>query len=68
MGFHGSSGMNIARTFVIQISSFAAMWILMLGNDYMTIGHGLHPVISGSAATLLVLLPHLLSIGEERVW
>jgi hypothetical protein len=52
----------------VQVASFASLILLYLGHQYITVGYGLHPIIAGSAATLLVILPHLLSFGEEGLW
>lgn len=53
-----------------QISTFGAVVVGAMGYEYMTVGHGLHPILAGSIATLLVLAPHLITVfdSDEKLW
>lgn len=50
--------MNYILTLLAQVCAISAMGYLWLGHQYLTVNHGLHPMIAGAAALSMLILPY----------
>lgn len=58
---------RIALLLYTQVASFASVWLLIWGAQYIAEGYGIHPILSGAGAMLLFISPYLLPSGGESV-
>lgn len=52
--------MNHVIMAMSQVLMLVGLVIIQLGNDWMTDGWGLHPIIAGALALSCIVVPHLL--------
>jgi hypothetical protein len=52
---------------ITQVSTFGALVAVVAGHLYITEGYGLHPILAGAVATLLVAGPYLVP-KERELW
>lgn len=57
--------MILMKLLITQILTGLACLSLMLGNDWLAEGYGLHPLIAGAAAVVFIILPYIFELMLE---